>query len=373
MLKNWCTLFGILVVFSLKNTSSTSREVILLGNSLRCMRFLKKEKTSQLRPHRSWISSNSATTGELQKFSPLLSIRGGMPLSDTAPWKPHFSLLTDSNGEIWVEPGNPTCQESLQKIDVSLESSAFIDPDDADQNCSGMIRLVRLNGTHRIARRRTAPDEAHSNYTDHHGPSLPPTLEHVPLPLDRDSNFALEENALPAPSGSGGSPSLPGGGVDLDLTWAVRDGDWAFAAQCVAADASRTALNRQLIEAAGDGDVNAIARLVALGADPAAEDLVAGGTGWRALHRAASRGRADAAEALVRAGAPVDARADAAGGLGFGVTALHLAAVRGHAAAAARLLALGADAAAEDTLGHTPLDLAASAGHAAVCELLRRK
>ena len=74
------------------------------------------------------------------------------------------------------------------------------------------------------------------------------------------------------------------------------------------------------------------------------------------MHHAAGLGHCDAAEALLTAGASVDAKA--AGG--NDVSPLHAAAAGGHADAAAVLVRHGASLEALDRNGHTPLELAKS-------------
>ena len=86
--------------------------------------------------------------------------------------------------------------------------------------------------------------------------------------------------------------------------------------------------------------------------------------GFTPLHWAAISGNAAAIEALLGAGAQVDARAE------DGVTPLHWAAQNGDAAAVEALLDAGAEVDARDGDGQTPLHLAAFSDSAAAVEAL---
>ena len=110
-----------------------------------------------------------------------------------------------------------------------------------------------------------------------------------------------------------------------------------------------------LFEAAALGDVGRLAALLA--ADPGA---VAGrtGDGFTALHLAAFFGRAEAAQALLAAGAVVDAASDNH----MRVTALHSATAGGHVRVVAALLSAGANPRARQNGGFTPLHAAAMNG-----------
>ena len=103
---------------------------------------------------------------------------------------------------------------------------------------------------------------------------------------------------------------------------------------------------------------------LAAGASPSAPDA----DGYPPLHAACRAGRADAAAALLEAGAAVEAAAG-----GGGVRPLHLAALAGFADVVAALLAAGAevDAVDEGDVGGTALQYAANAGaHGAIDALL---
>ncbi len=120
----------------------------------------------------------------------------------------------------------------------------------------------------------------------------------------------------------------------------------------------------RLLAAARDGQVEIVESLLAKGADVNA----ARGDGLTALHLAAEGGHQAMAEALVAAGAAVDA-----GTRIGGYTPLHIAARAGHGAVVLRLLEAGADPNARTTnSGVTALHLAAGAtgGRSAVAALL---
>jgi hypothetical protein len=82
-------------------------------------------------------------------------------------------------------------------------------------------------------------------------------------------------------------------------------------------------------------------------------------------------GRADALEAMVRAGEVHQDATDASSEHAFSL--LMAAAMSGAKGACRRLLSLGADASATDARGRTALDLALEYGHEAVADLLARK
>ena len=132
----------------------------------------------------------------------------------------------------------------------------------------------------------------------------------------------------------------------------------------LAAQETSPGADERLLAAARDGQVEVVRTLLQEGADVNA----ARGDGLTALHLAAEAGNQAAAEALLAAGAAVDA------GTRIGrYTPLHLAVRSGHGAVAARLLEAGADPNARTTnSGVTALHLAAGAidGGSAVAALL---
>ena len=84
--------------------------------------------------------------------------------------------------------------------------------------------------------------------------------------------------------------------------------------------------------------------------------------------RAARMGRADALEAMIRAGEIHQDATDASSEHAFSL--LMAAAMNGAKGACRRLLSLGANASAKDARGRTALDLALEYGHDAVADLL---
>ena len=132
----------------------------------------------------------------------------------------------------------------------------------------------------------------------------------------------------------------------------------------LAAQDTLPAADERLLAAAGDGRAEAVRSLLEEGADV----NVARGDGLTPLHLAAENGHLAVAEALVAAGAAIDA------GTRIGrYTPLHVAARAGRGAVALRLLEAGADPNARTTnSGVTALHLAAGAtgGRPAVAALL---
>ncbi|MHC4538871.1 MAG: ankyrin repeat domain-containing protein [Planctomycetota bacterium] len=120
--------------------------------------------------------------------------------------------------------------------------------------------------------------------------------------------------------------------------------------------------DRELLQAAADGDAEKVKLLLSEGADLNVRD-------WRgtALHVAAQNNRTLVANLLLTAGGNVDARHSSGG------TPLHWAAVYGHKEIAELLIKRGADVRARDSLGHTPLHSASSGGHRDVAEMLIAK
>ena len=141
----------------------------------------------------------------------------------------------------------------------------------------------------------------------------------------------------------------------------------AFVAFGLAALLAAAALptDAPLIDAARNGDVEAVRSLLAEGADV----NTAQGDGMTGLHWAAEGGHAAVADLLLAAGAGVEARTRVGG-----YTPLHLASRSGHGSIANALLDAGADPGVTTTgSGVTPLHLAAAAfdGADAVSALLR--
>ncbi|RWA06958.1 hypothetical protein EKO27_g8147 [Xylaria grammica] len=122
---------------------------------------------------------------------------------------------------------------------------------------------------------------------------------------------------------------------------------------------------------AGEGDLDAVCRLLQAGADPrAAAPRTAAGRHWgpnvqEDLFAAAGEGRLDMVNYLLEAGA--DPNADPAPTRGL--TALWAAAERGHLAVVNRLLEVGADPDVSYELG-TPIEIAAEKGHEDVVKRL---
>lgn len=117
----------------------------------------------------------------------------------------------------------------------------------------------------------------------------------------------------------------------------------------------------QLREAALNGDVDAVRRLLKAGVNPDARDP----EGRTALMYAATGGEATIMELLLDAGADVNAR-DA-----YGSTALMEAALRGNAEAVDVLLTAGADVRAKNRNGQTALDWAHHLGRTKILKILR--
>lgn len=133
------------------------------------------------------------------------------------------------------------------------------------------------------------------------------------------------------------------------------------AALAVAGSVSTAAADTRLADAAMNGDVAAVRRLL----DEKVDVNAAQGDGTTALHWAAYTGQTAIAELLLARGADVRATTR----LGS-LTPLMMAAKNGHAEIVARLLDAGADAGAPNANGTTPLMLAAAAGKADAVTLL---
>ncbi len=154
----------------------------------------------------------------------------------------------------------------------------------------------------------------------------------------------------------------------LGLAGATLVAPLAVAAPPVSEDGIRTlpvAGNPSpLVEAAREGDIDAIRALVRSGADVNAAE----GDGMTALHWAAHRNHAEAVEVLLYAGARLELRTR----LG-GYTPLLVAAAAGADEALALLLEAGGDVAARTTPGgSSALHFAAASGNARAVEILLR-
>lgn len=150
------------------------------------------------------------------------------------------------------------------------------------------------------------------------------------------------------------------------LSWPTNAGAAALEGGPMVATSAVPAIDDDLIQAARDGDVQAVVEFLARGVDPDA----ASGDGMTALHWAAERNQPDVAEPLLSAGATVDS-----GTRIGGYTPLHLASRRGNTEMVWTLLAAGADVHARSTSsGVTALHLAAAAvdGAASVKALLEK-
>jgi len=130
----------------------------------------------------------------------------------------------------------------------------------------------------------------------------------------------------------------------------------------------------RFLQAAGDGDVRAIERLLARAGPRELLHARLPPSGAAALHLAAAAGATLAVQVLARAGCPVDARAI------NGSTPLHWAAGGGQTAVVRALLAAGASAEARSSTwcasvrgsdsGQTPAHWAAASGHGETLALL---
>ncbi|MBC8244510.1 MAG: ankyrin repeat domain-containing protein [Verrucomicrobia bacterium] len=122
-------------------------------------------------------------------------------------------------------------------------------------------------------------------------------------------------------------------------------------------------------EAAMNGNIEAVKKAIADGADVNVKDKLGGAS----LHYAANNGRKEIVELLIAEGADVNARDN------YKWTPLHDAALRGHKEIAELLIANGADVNAKDALrsghidGWAPLHAAAGNGNKETAELLIAK
>lgn len=110
------------------------------------------------------------------------------------------------------------------------------------------------------------------------------------------------------------------------------------------------------------GDTAAVRSFLAGGMSPDARD---GETDWTALMVAALLGHTETAQALIAAGADVNAEDE-------GFTALMCAADGGHANMVKALIAAGADVNAKNTMGETALMRAEKNGHPEIVGILRQ-
>jgi hypothetical protein len=160
----------------------------------------------------------------------------------------------------------------------------------------------------------------------------------------------------------------------LRMPWRPRQGGSALRAGAVglfvvgalATGCGHDALGpATLADAAREGDIDALTRMLAAGAPVGAADA----DGNTALHAAVRAGRADAVAVLLHAGAPLAATAGRRHR-----TALHEAALQGTPETLLALLAAGAEPGVRDTFGETPLHLLVRADAVrAVCARLHRR
>ncbi len=115
-----------------------------------------------------------------------------------------------------------------------------------------------------------------------------------------------------------------------------------------------------LHDAAGDGDIEQVKKLLAQGADPNELARFVG----TPLHLVSISGQVEVASALIEAGADVDATTQT------GVTPLQRAASKGQEAVAKLLIGEGADVNAKDNAGSTPLFDAVKGNRPALVRLL---
>ena len=117
----------------------------------------------------------------------------------------------------------------------------------------------------------------------------------------------------------------------------------------------------ELLQAARDGDLAEVERLLEAGADVNLQ----GDYGGTALMAAAARGYTEMAELLISAGADVNLQSD------YGWTALMVASKYGYTEIVEMLINAGADVNAQNDWGNTALMNAADGGHAEIVEMLK--
>jgi hypothetical protein len=147
-----------------------------------------------------------------------------------------------------------------------------------------------------------------------------------------------------------GGAAAPGSGT----AQADHESAQAPAAPAALTEEEKRKLNAALIDAADEGDAEAVRRCLLDGADPNAAD----GGGQTALFHAAGENQVGCLEVLCEAGADLD---KATGG---GWTPLIIAARNGRTAAVEWLLARGADWRLTNGNGRTALDWAKGCGQA---------
>jgi ankyrin repeat protein len=119
--------------------------------------------------------------------------------------------------------------------------------------------------------------------------------------------------------------------------------------------------DRALINAAREGNIEAVKQHIAAGADVNAKSK----DGTTPLHKAALKGHKEIAELLIAKGADIEAKSR------LGSTPLHLA-TWGHTKIIELLIAKGADVNAKANTGFTPLDWAIMNRDTEIIDLLRK-
>lgn len=120
-------------------------------------------------------------------------------------------------------------------------------------------------------------------------------------------------------------------------------------------------INRELIIAAGKGDINTVENLIGKGANVNARDV----EDWTALMLAGKGGHTGVVKAVLKRGAKVNMKNI------YGFTALMWAAKGGHTDTVKAMLDKGADVSIKNMGGLTALIYAASEGHTDIAELLK--